>query len=85
MIEKDDWRLEFGKNPDFYKKYKWSLQKWTQTREHWDHDHCEFCNSKFMDLEKPGILRQGWTDEEQTYWICQECFEDFKEKYKWNI
>jgi hypothetical protein len=85
MIEKDDWRLNFGKEPEFYKKYKWVLKKWSQTRDNSDHDHCEFCNAKFMDTEGPNILPQGWTDENETYWICEGCFEDFRKMYQWDI
>jgi len=28
-----------------------------------------------------GLL--GWTDEEEYYWICNKCFNDFKNLYKW--
>lgn len=50
-------------------------------REGWEHDHCEFCNKKFS--LKDGDLHEGYTTEDYYRWICQECYEDFKEQFKW--
>lgn len=84
-IEENDWRLDFGKEPAFYRQFQWSLKVWSRTRPHWDHDHCEFCMAKISDLGGPDIQPEGWTDEEETYWVCKSCFDDFMEMYQWNL
>jgi hypothetical protein len=84
-IEKDDWRLSFGNTPSFYRQYKWSLKKWTRTSPHGDHDHCEFCWQKISDIEGTNIQHEAWADETETYWVCQLCFEDFRDMYCWNL
>lgn len=85
MVDKDDWRLSFGREISFYSQFTWSLKKWEITRPNWDHDHCEFCIHKITDLEIPNSLKEGWTDKDETYWICETCFADFKEMYQWKI
>ena len=65
MIEQDDWRLHFGNKPDFYASLTWSFKKWTQTRPHWDHDHCEFCQIKLSDSEIDEVMHEGWTDNDE--------------------
>lgn len=46
-----------------------------------DHDHCEFCGAKFS--EGAGDLRQGYCTIDEYYWICQSCYEDFKDFFGW--
>ena len=78
MIEKDDWRLlrqqEYLKGVTLkrgvFKAYGDS-----------DHAHCEFCWEKFAEFDD--CLHEGWTDEKEHYWICDACFEDFKEMFAW--
>lgn len=55
--------------------------------EDWDHDHCEFCWAKF---ELPGgprsdSLTEGWTTEDECHWLCDTCFADFRDRFKWTI
>lgn len=52
-------------------------------REEWDHDHCEFCMTKFS--ERPGDLNEGYTTEDEYRWICEKCYEDFKEQFHWSV
>lgn len=56
----------------------------------WDHDHCEFCGAKFMapgQSEDPEVLTNGYvtvgSDADQ--WICETCFADFKDEFKWTV
>ena len=50
--------------------------------EKWDHDHCEFCWAKFTeDLED--TLHEGYTTDDDYYWVCRDCFALFKDEYKW--
>lgn len=77
----DDWRLQ-GQE-----KYlqgatlqRTAYKKWSET---WDHDHCEFCWAKFSEREND--LHEGYCTLDQRHWICDECFQDFKEKFEWHL
>lgn len=48
-----------------------------------DHDHCEFCFAKFSEAQKD--LHQGYCSTDKYYWICEKCYSDFKEHFKWGI
>ena len=48
----------------------------------WDHDHCEFCWQKFTE-DRPDTAHEGFTTEDRYYWVCRECFELFKDEYRW--
>ncbi len=41
-----------------------------------DHEHCEFCFAKFVDGD------MGYSAQNGKYWVCGQCFEDFKIKFK---
>jgi len=61
----------------------------------WDHDHCEFCGARFMDQaaqreleeEDPELLSEGYVtiDSKADQWICDTCFADFKDEFKWAV
>lgn len=40
------------------------------------HNQCEFCKKFFGETNQ---LFKGYTTKERNYWICENCFEDFKE------
>ena len=46
------------------------------------HKHCEFCKAKFGIDEK---LKQGYATKDRYYWICENCFEDFKDLFKFRL
>jgi len=60
-------------------------RQWRESRPGWDHDHCEFCLAKFGDERLPDVLREGWTKLNEYRWICDTCFSDFKDQFKWHI
>jgi len=76
-----DWRLQgqesFLQNvslkKSIYKKY----------RNNWEHDHCEFCGSKFSENKED--LNSGYVTLDNYHWICESCFQDFKEKFHWTV
>jgi len=47
-----------------------------------DHDHCEFCFAKFSDTI-PDSLTEGYTTTDDYRWICDNCYADIKEQFKW--
>lgn len=48
-----------------------------------DHEHCVFCWDKFG--HATDMLSIGYCTDDADNWICQECFEDFKDMFKWTI
>ena len=77
MVTADDWRLR-----DQTKYLQNAVLVWRAYKPSngsWNHDHCEFCWRKFADCDEPGVLHSGYCTEDEYHWICQRCFEDFKE------
>ena len=83
MVDQNDPRLETDNS--FLAQFHWKWKKWSQTRENWDHDHCEFCGAKFMNANGPNILHEGYATPDDYYWICSNCFNDFKQLYNWQM
>jgi hypothetical protein len=77
----EDWRLQ---NQDSYLSGKeFELKKYTHSSENWDHDHCAFCSKKFSNsLTEKDIECEGYTTQENYYWVCKACFKDFSEQMK---
>lgn len=48
-----------------------------------DHDHCEFCMAKFG--KGNNELKEGYSTEDGSIWICPQCYDDFKEQFKWTV
>jgi hypothetical protein len=83
LIEKDDWRL-MGQEK-FLRGATLELKVYSKAREDWDHDHCAFCQAKFMEPGTPETLHEGYTTPDNYYWICVPCCEDFREMFEWVI
>ena len=82
-VSDSDWRLQGQEK--YLTGMTLSRRRWRQSRANWDHDHCEFCWAKFMDIDDPEILREGWTDADEYRWICDTCFADFQDRFAWNV
>lgn len=84
MVEKDDWRLTFGDEDYMYDQNAYH-RKWVQKSKNDDHDHCKFCWAKFANFED--TLHEGYVVEFNNYnfWICDACFNDFKEMFRWTL
>ena len=59
----------------FWRPYKTKSAKWY-------HDHCEFCWQKFTE-DSADTEHEGYTTQDGYYWVCRECFELFKDEFKW--
>lgn len=82
MNQNDDWRLYKGQIEYLYKT---SLlhHAYTPCNSNIDHDHCEFCMAKFgTNLDE---LNYGYSTVNNYTWICEDCYNDFKEMFKWNV
>ena len=81
MLEKNDWRLL--NQQEYLIKAKLKKAEYIKSSEKWDHDHCAFCWDKFSENKED--LTQGYCTADQKYWICEECFNDFKEMFSFTI
>lgn len=79
-----DWRLRQGQE-----KYLTGItvvhRRWSQTRPRWNHDHCEFCWATFAAYDGADVLHEGWTTLDEYRWICDQCFNDFHERFGWLV
>jgi hypothetical protein len=83
-VVEDDWRLQ-GQN-----KYLTGVAlhraKWCQTREGWDHDECAFCWRKIWDRASgEDETDVGYTTSDDYHWICDACFADFNDRFRWTV
>lgn len=46
-----------------------------------DHQHCELCWATFSQCS--GDLHSGYYEVDSESWICKECYDSFKELFKW--
>lgn len=81
MMEKKDWRLT--DQEEYLLKRILYLRKWRAPSDGWDHDHCEFCGEMFSEF--PDTLHEGYTTADGYYWVCRQCFADFRERFQWTV
>ena len=77
----NDWRRQGQEN--YLQGVKLVFKNYHPYRTGWDHDHCEFCGTKFSLADDN--LQKGYTTESGYYWICLNCFMDFKLEYNWTV
>ena len=77
---KDDWRLC---NQMEYLYDVVLIHTVFQKTEKNDHEHCEFCMASFS--EYSGDLHAGYCTLNRYHWICEECYRDFKDMFKWKL
>jgi hypothetical protein len=75
-----DWRLNGQEH--FLTNVELAHRRWTRYSQTWDHDHCVFCTDKFVDDGKS--LTIGYCTLDSNTWICEPCFNDFKERFGWS-
>ena len=79
----EDWRL-CGQE-DYLKGVTLQRKRYLRYSSTWDHDHCEFCWAKFAEEDLiPDALHEGYATEDNYHWVCESCFEDFKEQFEWD-
>lgn len=84
-IKSDDWRLR-GQN-EYMANMKFHYTKFLPPHYGSLHTHCEFCWHKFM-KKSEGIedcSSYGYCSSDGKYWVCEECFHDFKELFNWEL
>jgi len=75
----DDWRLT--NQEKYLKNCELELTQFESHRNS-DHKHCSFCWDKFS--ENAEDLHFGYVANKK-YWICPNCFNDFKEMFGWKV
>ena len=83
MREENDWRLT--NQEQYLKGVSLWWKKYAPDSDSWEHDHCEFCWAKFMAEASPDVLQEGYATEDNYHWICEQCFEDFKDLFQWKV
>lgn len=78
----DDWRLN-GQEEYLYQAELYRCGVSFPEPEEVDHAHCEFCWAKFSDYEED--LHEGYLTKDYYYFICEECYNDFKDQFKWKL
>ncbi|HEX5173378.1 MAG TPA: hypothetical protein VFV91_04460 [Gaiellaceae bacterium] len=89
----EDWRLPGA--GEFLNAAEFRHKAYEPGNESNDHDHCAFCWRKFMEdtnpLREPDSLGAGYAavdrppGEDDYYWVCDECFEDFRDRFGWSV
>ena len=74
----NDWRLTNQMNY-LYNKTLLHIP-YSPYRDGWEHDHCDFCSER---IDKN--TGKAYCTEDKYHWICQNCFDDFKDMFKWSV
>ncbi len=76
-----DWRLT--NQEKYLKGVKLIKKRYIDRSTKTGHDHCEFCLERFGDSEND--IREGYCTEDDYHWICDTCYGDFKEQFRWTV
>lgn len=85
MVDEHDWRLR-GQE-EYMRKMEFEYKKFLPRKGQDAHTHCEFCWHKFME-NCDGVFdcsTHGFCSADGQYWVCEECFHDFRELLSWRI
>lgn len=77
----DDWRRQGQEK--FLRKATLVFRQYNPNSAAWEHDHCEFCGSRFSLMD--GDLNAGYSTIDGYHWICTQCYNDFKEEFEWRV
>ncbi len=81
-MNNEDWRL-FRQQENYLSNAVLIRHEYKPINKNNDHDHCEFCMTKFYEFTDD--LHFGYSTQYGEVWICEQCFEDFKEKFNWKV
>ena len=83
VAEVNDWRLM--NQEQFLQGATLHWSRWIRPRPDWDHDHCAFCWTTFMEQGQAGTLQYGCSTPDGYYWVCEQCFQDFRVMFRWHL
>lgn len=87
IVVEEDWRLSQG-DFDYIKNHVFKKQYFKSNKNN-DHDHCNFCWKKITDLEIDeehdtfGYVTLNAHGQEE--WVCEKCFNDFKDRFNFKV
>ncbi len=76
----EDWRLNGQMSYLYRAKLRKAVFSASETN---DHMHCEFCWDKFAEYDD--CLHEGYCTLDGYYWVCEDCFRDFREMFEWML
>jgi hypothetical protein len=76
-----DWRLQGQES--YLKNAELWFCDYEPFRAGWEHDHCEFCSQKIA--VTGGDFTKGYATIDRYHWICENCFEDFKDQFGFSL
>jgi hypothetical protein len=79
--DRNDWR--FFRQDEYLQDVPLTFSRYYPKNPTSDHEHCEFCGSKFS--MQQGNLHEGYCTLDAYYWICKECYVDFRKMFNWII
>lgn len=85
MPDEADWRLR--DQNEYMQGMAFTHSKYIPESKNVDHTHCEFCWHKFMEKSE-GIAdcsSRGYRSCDGGYWVCEECFANFREAFGWKL
>jgi hypothetical protein len=80
-VPPDDWRRQGQEK--YLKGVPIKRGPWRMLKPSWDHDHCEFCYVTFSPYD--GDLKSGYSTLDEYRWICEACFEAFRDEFGWSL
>ena len=83
MIEPTDWRL--NNQAQYLTGAVLVWNRYAPANPDNDHDHCEFCWTKFMREGVHETLAEGYSTPDRYRWICEPCFADFQARFGWQV
>ena len=78
-IEKP-WYIEEYKNKNYLHSRRLQLKDFANSDD--QHRHCDLCKSRFSNTPNQG---SGYYQNSSKIWICETCYNDFKELFKWGV
>ncbi len=81
MLNKNDWRLTY--QDEFLLDAELKKAEFSEEQQKTDHCHCVFCWEKFS--ERKMDISEGYCTKDGRYWICEECYTDFKEMFRFKL
>ena len=79
----EDWRITGQEN--YLDGAVLEFRSYSPPNSNWDHDHCAFCWSKFCDSNELGCLREGYVTDDGKFWVCINCFNDFRDRFRFSL
>ena len=85
------WKVAYREKNEFYQNIKKDAESYVKETNKWHellegeniqrfwHEHCELCGEKAM----TDMNCTFYVTDDLRYWICEECFHDFKEQFHW--